>query len=160
MPQFLKLMVQNILNINNGINASVTLETFDDPKSPTSTETVTNGNLTSSEYVTLAKQINTYINKYGITTSSATSTLGKINFNNLVYTFSKILTFINTNDQLPSYVSITTWSSIVNSSEGSSSEGNSTTSSDISFTSDQINMQLTRSRSSQKNIQDYQATLQ
>ena len=138
MPQFLKLMVQNIININNGINGSVTLETFDDPKYTNSTETVTSGNLTSSEYITLANQINTYINKYSITTSSATTTLGKINFNNLVYTFSKILTFINTYDQLPNYVSITTWSNIINSSEGSSSEGSST-SSDISFTSDQIN---------------------
>src|SRR5690606_9318602 len=100
----------------------VTLETFDDPKSPTSTETVTNGNLTSSEYITLAKQINAYINKYGITTSSATSTLGKINFNNLVYTFSKILDFANTNDRLPNYVSVTAWSS------GSSSDSSSTSS--------------------------------
>ena len=152
MPQFLKLMVQNILN--NETNESVTLENIDDPVSPNTTETVTDGNLTYAQYTTLARLINTYMNKYGVTTSSAPTDLGKMNYNNLVYTFSKILNFANTYDRLPSDISITTWSNIVNSSEGSStvenvSEGSSSTSSegspsegsgsDISFTSDQIN---------------------
>ena len=149
MPQFLKLMAQNVLN--NGTNESVPLENLDEPKSPNSTETITDGNLTCSEYTTLARMINTYMNKYGITTSSAPTNLGKINYNNLVYTFSKILTYMNTYGDLPNYVSITTWSNIVNSSEGtsteenvsegSSSEGSSSegSSSDISFTADQIN---------------------
>ncbi|MGV8143943.1 MAG: pseudomurein-binding repeat-containing protein, partial [Methanothermobacter sp.] len=136
MPQFLKLMAQNVME--NGTIESVTLENFDDPKSPNSSETITNGNLTCTEYTTLARQINTYINKYSITTSSAPTNLGKINFNNLVYTFSKILTYNRTYNRLPNYVSITTWSNISNSSEVGSSEGSST-SSDISFTTEQIN---------------------
>ncbi|MGV8144451.1 MAG: hypothetical protein ACP5OJ_07535, partial [Methanothermobacter sp.] len=37
MPQFLKLMAQNVME--NGTSESVTLENFDDPKSPNSSET-------------------------------------------------------------------------------------------------------------------------
>ncbi len=120
MPQLLQLMVQNLLNYNKGLNTPVTLKTVTTPTNYT--ETVKSGNIQKSEYLTLAQTISTSIVSTGKAPTYVNSSLGKINFNNLVYTFSKILNFQVTNQRLPTYVSVKPWTSIQSSgSEGSSS---------------------------------------
>jgi transglutaminase-like putative cysteine protease len=120
MPQFLQLMVQNLLNYNKGLNIPVTLKTVTTPTNYT--ETVKSGNIQKSEYLSLAQTIATSIASTGKAPTYVNSPLGKINFNNLVYTFSKILNFQVSNQRLPTYVSVKPWTSIQSSgSEGSSS---------------------------------------
>jgi hypothetical protein len=125
MPQFLQLMVQNLLNINNGLSTSVTLKTVTSPAN--SSETVKSGDIYKSEYLSIAQSILKNITSTGNAPSYVTTSLGKMNFQNLVYTFSKILNFQKTNLRLPSYVSVTSWTSIT----GATSEGSSGTNSSI-----------------------------
>ncbi len=110
MPQFLQLITANLLNINKGLNKTVTLKTVKAPAN--SSETVKTGNLQKSEYLALAQTIVSS----GTVPSYLNTTLGKMNFNNLVYTFSKILNFQTTNNRLANYVSVTPWSSISSTS--------------------------------------------
>ena len=110
MPQFLQLITANLLNINKGLNTPVTLKTVTSPVN--TTETVKSGNILKSEYLTLAQTIQTSISSTGKAPSYVNSSLGKIKFDNLVYSYSKILNFQNTNQRLPNYVSVTPWTSI------------------------------------------------
>lgn len=115
MPQFLELMAQNILNINSGVTTSVPLTTVDNPSS--ATETVKSGNIYKSEYINLATNVITYINTNNQAPSYVSSSLGNIKFDNLVYTFSKILNYQSSYYRLPNYVSV----SAASTSEGTGS---------------------------------------
>lgn len=118
MPQFLSLMAKNIININSGITKSYTLTSVKNASN--ATETVKTGTLSKTEYLTLAKTINSYINSNGKAPSYVTTTLGKIKFENMVYTFSKILNFKTENKRLPNTASVKPWNVIASkaSSEG------------------------------------------
>ena len=119
LPQFLQLITANLLNINKGLNTIVSLKTVNTPSN--STDTVKNGNILKSEYLSIAQSIQTTITSTGKAPSYINSSLGKINFNNLVYTYSKILNFQNTNKRLPTYVSVESWSKVI--ANTASSEG-------------------------------------
>ena len=103
MPQFLQLMTTNLLNINKGLNTTITIKTVTTPADPP--ETVKSGDIQKSEYLSLAQGITNNGTAPGI----LNTTLGKINFQNTVYTFSKILNFQNINNRLPNYVSVVPW---------------------------------------------------
>jgi hypothetical protein len=107
MPQFLQLMTTNLLNINKGLNTVVTIKTVTSPADPP--ETVKSGDIQKSEYLTLAQTIKNNGTAPGI----LNTTLGKINFQNTIYTFSKILNFQNINNRLPNYVSVKPWNTTV-----------------------------------------------
>lgn len=109
-PQFLQLMMQNLLNIKSGIKNTLTLENVNYPSNPV--DSVVSGSLTNSEYLLIAQDIDYYININGRAPNYATSSLGKISYQNLVYTYCKILTFIAINQRLPNYVTVMPWKSI------------------------------------------------
>ncbi len=111
MPQFLQLITTNLLNINKGLNTPLNLPTAKTPSNYT--ETVKTGEILETEYLKIAQSIQTTITGTGTAPSYINSSLGKINFNNLVYTFSKILNFQNNNNRLPTYVSVEAWSKII-----------------------------------------------
>ena len=104
LAQFLELMCQSIVNDNLGVNTSVTLKNVTNAPNPT--ESIVSGNINKAEYVTLAKNILSFINANGRLPNYATTSLGKISMQNLIYNFSKILNFQGTNHRLPNYVSV------------------------------------------------------
>ncbi len=126
-PQFLKLMTTNTINLNSKTSKSVTLQTVNNPS--TGTGTFKSGNLNKATYVKLATLINSYINSNGKAPSTGTTSLGKISFKDLVYTYSKILNFQKSNKRLPNYVTINKFSwKTSGEGSGSSSSGSSSTS--------------------------------
>ncbi len=124
MPEFLQLLVNDLLNYNSKINTPVTLKTVQNTTNPS--ETLKTGDILKSEYLSLAKSIEATIASTGKAPSYVNSSLGQINYENLVYTFSKILNFEGANDRLPNYVSVEPWSTVIKNSV--SSEGSSSTS--------------------------------
>ncbi|MGE5458659.1 MAG: transglutaminase domain-containing protein, partial [Methanococcaceae archaeon] len=60
--------------------------------------------ISSTEYLTLAQTINSFIELNEKAPNYATSTLGNIQYESLVYMYSKIISFYNTDDRLPTYV--------------------------------------------------------
>jgi transglutaminase-like putative cysteine protease len=118
MPDFLKLLTAGLLQINSGKTTSVTLKTVGTPAKPS--ESIKSGSITKASYLDLAKRVNAYIDSNGKLPNYATSTLGKINYQSMIYMFSKILSFQKTNNRLPSYVTVAPWSTIGTSSTGGS----------------------------------------
>ena len=110
MSDFLRLLTANLLQINSGKKISITLKTVSNPSK--ASESVKSGTVTKSGYLDLAKRMNTFIASNGVLPNYATSSLGKLNCKSLIYMFSKVLTFYNTNSRLPNYVTVKPWSKV------------------------------------------------
>lgn len=129
MPQFMQLMADNLVNLGNGLKTSVTLESVDNPT--TSSESVKSGNIYKTEYLSLAQTIKNTIESTGTAPDYINTSLGKIRYESIIYTFSKILNYQKTYQRLPNTVSVAPWTGTIQSS--SSTEGsNALTSSSAS----------------------------
>ena len=104
MPAFLKLMVTGLLQINSKITTSIAFKDVNNPQN--STGSFTKGNINKSSYLDIAQRIKSFINSNGVAPNYATTGLGKVQFEQLVYMFSKVLNYYNTNKALPNYVSM------------------------------------------------------
>ena len=104
MPQFLQLLSDDIYLLNSEGSSPITLKTVKAPTKPT--ESLKTGTLTKSQYLNLVKSTRSYIYSTGKAPNNEKTTLGTIKFQNLVYTFSKIVKFQSTNNRLPNTVSV------------------------------------------------------
>lgn len=105
MPQFLQLITDDLYLISNKKTSSITLKNVTAASKPV--ENVKTGQLTKTQYVNLAKTTRSYIYANGKAPNNENSSLGTIKFQNLVYSFSKVLAFQAANNRLPNYVSVT-----------------------------------------------------
>lgn len=138
MPQFLLLLTYDVTQTNSKSTANVALKNV---KAPTSTsETVKSSSLNKTEYVKLAGTLKTSINNNGRVPSYVTSSKGKMKYETLVYTYSKVMDYYAKNKKLPNTVSVKPW--IQNegtiSTTTTSATSTSTTTSATSFTIAQI----------------------
>ncbi|MGB9980451.1 pseudomurein-binding repeat-containing protein, partial [Methanobacterium sp.] len=118
MSDFLKLLTANVLQLNSGKKASITLKSIISAAKPN--ENVKSGTITKAGYLDLAKRVNAFINANGILPNYATTSLGKLNYKSVIYMFSKVLAFYNTNSRLPNYVAVKPWSKIGTSDKSTS----------------------------------------
>ena len=88
-------MTFDIIKINSNIKTSITLKTVKTPVLSVA-ETFKNGNILKSGYITIAKNVYNYINLHGAAPVTATSSLGVVRYESLIYSFSKILVYYNT----------------------------------------------------------------
>ena len=113
MPQFLKLSTGAVLNINNNSSATLALTSF--RTAPTPSETATNGIINSTEYIDIANRVNHFMDSNGQAPNYATSSLGKIRYEYLIYMYSQILDSYNQNNALPGFIRINKWATVSNS---------------------------------------------
>ncbi len=113
MPDFLKLLTAGLLEINNKITTPITLKTVNAAATPT--ESITKGNIYKANYLDLAKRVDAYINANGIVPNYASSTLGKLRPESLIYAFSRTINYYKVNNVLPNYVTVNAWSTIAKS---------------------------------------------
>jgi hypothetical protein len=125
--QYLYLLTSTVGKINKSSSTPVTVKNVSKPTNPS--ESITSGTLTKNEYLQLATKITTFIDKYGRVPNYVSTSLGTIRYENLVYTYSKVLNFYKTNKRLPNTVSVTPW---INS------EGTKTNSSNVQSIIDSI----------------------
>ena len=104
MPTFLNLMATATIQVNSGITTPISVNSVNTPSS--STNSYKTGKVLKSEFLSVAKTIKNYIAKNGKPPSYLTTSLGKMNCNSMVYMFSKVMGFYNTNNRLPNYVSM------------------------------------------------------
>jgi len=105
--QYLYLLTSTVGKIYKNSSTPTTLKYVGNPTTPT--ETLISGSLPKSEYIKIASTINTYINTNGRIPNYVSTSLGKIRFENLIYTYSKVLNFYRINKRLPNYVSVSPW---------------------------------------------------
>ena len=117
MPQFMMLMSDNLAGIKNGSNTPIILKNVKSASS--SKQSIKSGTLTKAEFLKLNGKINAFINKNGRVPSYMWTSLGKMRFETMVYTYAKILNFYKSNNRLPNTVTVDPWGSAT--SEGSPS---------------------------------------
>ena len=103
---FLYMMSVAIKNLNSGKTPNVSLKHFNAPS--VQTDTLKEGTLKSSEFVSLAKNIISYMDSKSIAPSSMSTSLGNIGYYNMIYIFTKILD-VSTSSYLVSTCTVYNW---------------------------------------------------
>ncbi len=103
-PQFLYMMAQAIVNINEGKTSAISVVSA---SAPASSAGDSEGQLVLKDYLDVASRVASFISTNNQDPNYASSTLGNIKYENLVDAFSRILAHYKTNSQLPNYVTIT-----------------------------------------------------
>ncbi len=91
-------------------NTLVTTGTYSSPSS--SLDDLTSGKLSSSNYLDLAQRTADFMDNNNRAPTYGSSNLGKVGYNSLVYLYSRILAYYNTNGVLPPTVTVKAWSNI------------------------------------------------
>ncbi len=105
-PQFLQLLVKGLLQIQSGTVTSMTPEDINAPSNPNGSYIY--GNIALSEYLSMAEKIKSYMDLNEIAPNYSTSSLGNIQYSDLVYVYSKIMNFYGAESRLPDYVTVDT----------------------------------------------------
>jgi hypothetical protein len=107
MPQFLYLIATATSQLNSGSTASIAIKNVNSPPKPS--ESLKKGNIQKAEYVTVAKNLKKFIDTNGRAPNFQETSRGKIKFENMVDTYSRILIFYKNNKRIPNYVEVTPW---------------------------------------------------
>ncbi len=114
MSEFLNLLVKAIIEFNSGLSSNIAYKSVSEAPNPTGD--ALSGQLSKSEYLSLAESISAYLDSHGQAPDYATTSRGKISFSNLVYIMSKIVDFQAQENRLPNYVTLSSTSSSVSGS--------------------------------------------
>lgn len=117
MAKFLYLLSCAITNINSGSTSRITPISISNPIKPAGNSI--NGKLSKTSYISLAKNVTKYLKTNKQAPNYANSPLGKIQFQTIIWEFSKILEYVSKYNKLPSTVTIN-----VNSNNPINSGGN------------------------------------
>ncbi|MBM4240145.1 MAG: hypothetical protein FJ150_00435, partial [Euryarchaeota archaeon] len=107
MPQFAKILIISVLQIEQGIKTPIKIS--DIGAAPDPNGDLIDGNINKSEYLDLAQRIRTFMESEGRAPNYAISSLGKIRFEYLVYNYAKIIDFYKSNQRLPNYTIFESW---------------------------------------------------
>jgi parallel beta-helix repeat protein len=113
MAQYLHLVVQATNQVNNNDTTPIWLQ--DDNMPPYQEEELNYGNLSKSSYLDFAQRINNHLNDNHQAPPYGIIGLGKINYSNMIYTFSRILDYYNSLQTLPESIGIISWTHVLNS---------------------------------------------
>lgn len=122
--QFLHLMVKCLNQINLGKNTPIAPVTAGEATKPAGDA---RGTLTRSEYLKVASGVQGFMEKNHRAPNYAGSSKGRISYESLVYSISRVLSFYSTNKRLPNTVTVTRLaSSLKNRPENDPYNGEST----------------------------------
>lgn len=100
-PSFLNIITAYTVELNKTVKTPVTIVSVSKPVSSSGSA---KGTLTKSEYVTIANNIKNYIITHHTAPNYASSSIGKIRYESLVYIYSKIIDYYHTYNVLPNSV--------------------------------------------------------
>ncbi|MDR2967118.1 MAG: pseudomurein-binding protein [Methanobacteriaceae archaeon] len=106
MSDFLYLLTKSIVNTDKKNDSDIFWKDVKDPSKP-SGNTIT-GNLNKNGYLILAGNVLNYIEQNGQAPNYGSTSLGKVQFQTMIYAFSRILDFTKNNGVLPNYVTLNT----------------------------------------------------
>lgn len=104
MSNFLYLLSCAITNINSGSSSGISSISVSNPTKPAGNSI--NGKLSKANFVSLAKNVTKFIKSNKQAPNYANSPIGKIQFQTIVWEFSKIIEYSSKNNKLPSSVTI------------------------------------------------------
>jgi hypothetical protein len=107
MPEFLRLLTVGLVQVNGGSSASVCLK--DEGAALNPVDSVKSGNVYKSEYLSLARSTVSFMDSHKVAPNYGSVSLGKIQYQSLVYMYSRIMSFYGVNKVLPNYAAIKPW---------------------------------------------------
>ncbi|HMK54246.1 MAG TPA: pseudomurein-binding repeat-containing protein, partial [Methanobacteriaceae archaeon] len=113
MAQFLEISTTTVLNISNSSEGSVDLRNVVAASSPS--ETMTSGIINSTEYLDIANRIIPFMKSNGQAPNYASTSLGKMRYESLVYMFALILNSYDKRQELPDFIVVDPWSAVSSS---------------------------------------------
>ena len=102
MPEFLNILTTGVLDANSGSSTSIPVKNVNSAAKPSGTFKA--GTLTKTEYLTVAKSVNSFIATNGRAPNYATTPLGQVSFSSLIHMFSMVLTYYLNHGTLPSSI--------------------------------------------------------
>ena len=122
--QYLYLCTQVVVALNNGkTSGDLSVPNYNEPSNPQ--ETISGkGNITMSEVATMAQKVVTFMETNGQGPNWMTSSLGTLQYENGIYTFSKPLAYYAENGKLPETVEVNTWFATIGGANGDATFGN------------------------------------
>ncbi|MEN6291504.1 MAG: chitobiase/beta-hexosaminidase C-terminal domain-containing protein, partial [Methanobacterium sp.] len=116
MSNYLGVSTSAVLNINKSSNTAITIKNFGSAASPS--ETITTQTISKTEYLDIANRVRSYMDKNGRAPNYVTQTsTGKtIRYESMIYMFSQVLSYYNTNKVLPSSVTVKSWATVTSNS--------------------------------------------
>ena len=102
-PSFLNIVTTYTVELSKSTKTPVTITSVSKPITPSGPAT---GMLKKTEYVTIANNIKNYINLHKVAPNYASSSLGHIRYESLVYMYSRIINYYQNNNMLPNYVGV------------------------------------------------------
>jgi hypothetical protein len=148
MSSFLYLLSKAIVNINKGLTSGISPITVASPSNPSGAKVA--GTINKANYTDIALRVSNYIAANGQAPNYASSTLGNIQFQSLVYELSKVLNYLNVNGVMPNTLTINT-SNPSTLNGGSSSSGNDSSSGGNSSTNSSLAIYLKATTNCQVN---------
>ncbi len=102
-PSFLYTLTKTTVQVNQNVKTPVAINSVGAAPSPSCSAT---GNLTTSQYITIANNVKSFISSNGRAPNYASSPLGNIRYESLVYFYAKIMRYYKINGQLPSTMNV------------------------------------------------------
>ncbi|MBC7101332.1 MAG: hypothetical protein H5T40_06875 [Methanobacteriales archaeon] len=104
MDDYLYAAATTTINLNTNQKKTITTNNY---KPPTNPPTITaTGTLTKTAYLQTAKNIKKYMETNKRSPNYATTSIGKINYQSLIYAYSRIINFYNNNGRLPNSIKV------------------------------------------------------
>lgn len=130
--QLMYMMCEAIIDISNGkLTNAYDIPTMSEASNPSGS--VTTGKIAKSEYITLAKNVITFMDSNAVAPNYCTCSLGTIDFDAALYFYASILSHYYQNKTLPDSVSVSDFDvTISNLSGTTSSTGDATFGADYS----------------------------
>jgi hypothetical protein len=106
-PEFLYILTTATTNAAKNNKSKIAFKNVSNAPSPS--ETTTGGTLTKTQYLTIAGQINSFVNANGRLPNYVNTAIGTMKYSSLEYSFSKIMDYYGINKVLPNTVSVKSW---------------------------------------------------
>ncbi len=107
LPQFMDILTDSVLNVNNNSKTPITLKNLSNPTAPVNN--FKSGIINKTEYLSIAQRIKSFITTNGRLPNYINTSLGLMRYEPAVLMFSKIMSFYGTNGRLPNYVTMNAW---------------------------------------------------
>ncbi|NPV65475.1 MAG: hypothetical protein HPY63_08245 [Methanobacteriaceae archaeon] len=101
---YLYAAVTTTINLNINQKISVPINNYKSPTDPLKTTAI--GTLTKTEYLQMAQSIKKFMETNKRSPDYVSTSIGKVNYQSLIYAYSRIINFYNTNGRLPNYVTV------------------------------------------------------
>jgi hypothetical protein len=106
-PEFLYILTTATTNAAKNNKSKIAFKNVS--KAPSPSETTTGGTLTKAQYLTIAGQINSFVNANGRLPNYVNTAIGTMKYSSLEYSFSKVMAYYGINKVLPNTVSVKSW---------------------------------------------------